>query len=140
MDPSGIVIGAVGLVMAGPVIYLVTRQASRGAIDVNSAIGIRTRTTKSSQETWEVAHRAALPWVSVAGLLALASAIISLTALVLANTVGASEVAPVVVLIGGYLGLLVLMSIATSVGNHAVRRSVGGYSTGTETSSKESEE
>lgn len=127
MDPSGIVIGAAGLVMAGPVIYIVTRQASQGAIDANSAIGIRTRTTKSSQEAWEIAHRAALPWVLVAALVSVATAVISVTTLVLANTVGSSEVAPVVVMVAGYVGLLVLMSIATSAANRQVRRSIDGF-------------
>lgn len=140
MDSSGIVIGAVGLAMVGPVIYLVTKQASQGSIDVNSAIGIRTRTTKSSQEAWEVAHRAALPWVSVAGLVTTATAAISLTALVLANAANGSEYAPIVVLIAGYVGLLLLMSIATYVGNRAVHQSGNPHNEHGVRDSKESNE
>lgn len=121
MDVSGIVTGAVGLLMTGPVIYVVTRQASQGAIDVNAALGIRTKSTRSSQQAWEVAHRAALPWVAVAAVVGVSTAVFSVTSLVLASTVGSSEAAPVVVLIAGYVGLLVLLFVATSVANRAAR-------------------
>lgn len=121
MDPSGIIIGSVGLVSAGLAVYFVTRSASRGAIDVNSAIGIRTRLTKSSQEAWEVAHRAALPYTLVACLLTLVCTAISVTALVLVYTAGSSEIAPIVVMLAGYVGLLVVMTLATISGNKAVR-------------------
>lgn len=107
--------------MAGLAVYFVTRSASRGGIDVNAAIGIRTKLTKSSQQAWEAAHRAALPFTLVACLLTLVCAAISIITLVLANTAGSSEVAPVVVMIAGYVGLFVVMTLATVTGNKAVR-------------------
>ena len=121
MDPTAIVIGSVGLVAAGLAVHFVTRSASRGGIEVNAAIGIRTRLTKSSQQAWEAAHRAALPFTLVACLLALVCAVISVVAVVMANTVGSSRAAPVVVMLAGYAGLLVLMTTATVSGNRAVR-------------------
>ena len=121
MDPTGIVIGAVGLVMAGPAVYFVTRAASRGGIEVNSAIGIRTKLTKSSQQAWEAAHRAALPFTLVACLLAIVTSVISVTAVILANTADASRVAPVVVMVAGYVGFLVVMFLAMAAGNRAVK-------------------
>lgn len=53
--------------------------------------------------------------------MALSTAMVSVTSPVLASTVGSSEAAPVVVLIAGYAGLLVLMFVATSVANRAAR-------------------
>jgi type III secretory pathway component EscU len=121
MDPAGIVIGATGLVMAGGVVFFVTRSASRGDIEANAAIGIRTRLTRSSQQAWETAHRAALPYATAACLHAVATAVLSVTAVVLADTVGSSSTAPGVVLAAGYAGFLGVMVLATRAGNRAVR-------------------
>jgi len=121
MDVGAIVMGALGLLLTGPLVHVVTKQASVGHIDVNSAIGIRTRTTTSSPQAWQVAHRAALPWVSAAALLSVATAVSSLTAAVLMRPVGAGALAPPVLLGTGYVVLLVLLSVATSVGGRAVR-------------------
>lgn len=74
MDPTGIVIGAVGLVLAGVVVHVVTRAAARGDLEVNAAIGIRTRLTSSSQPAWRAAHLAALPFARVALLVSLVAA------------------------------------------------------------------
>ncbi|MBW9208106.1 hypothetical protein KV102_14570 [Mumia sp. zg.B53] len=77
--------------------------------------------TKSSQQAWESAHRAALPFTLVACLLAIVTAVLSVTGVILANTADASRVAPVVVMVAGYVGFLVVMVLAMAVGNRAVR-------------------
>jgi len=121
MDPTGVVFGAVGLVMAGLVAYWVTRAAGSGDIEVNAAIGIRTRLTTSSQQAWEAAHRAALPFTMAACVLAFTVAVLSTVAAVLAETAGGSRAGPGVVVVGGYVGFLVVMMLATRAGNAAVR-------------------
>jgi hypothetical protein len=121
MDVGGVVMGAIGLLLTGPLAHVVTKQASVGHIDVSSAIGIRTRTTTSSREAWQVAHRAALPWVSAAALLSVVTAVLSLTAVLLMGPVGVGALAPLVLLGTGYVGLLLLLSVATTIGGRAVR-------------------
>lgn len=121
MDPTPIVIGAVGLVIAGLAAYFVTKSASGGGIEVNSAIGIRTKLSQSSPQAWAAAHRAALPFTLVACLLAIAVSVISVTAVILANTAGVSPVVPVVATVGGYVGFLVVMFLGTRAGNEAVK-------------------
>jgi uncharacterized membrane protein len=121
MDPGGIIMGSIGLLMLGPVAYWVTKAASSGGIEVNSVIGIRTRRSNSSQRAWEAAHRAAPPYTLVACILALTPAVFSVTAVALVTIVGASRTAPIVLLVSGYVGFLIVMLLATRAGNRAVQ-------------------
>lgn len=121
MDPTGVVMGAAGLVMAGLAVWLVTRSASRGAIEVNAAIGIRTRLTGSSQLAWEAGHLAALPLASAACALAVIGATASVAAIVLADAFGTSGAAAVVIVVAGYVGFLVTVILAARAANRAVR-------------------
>ena len=123
MDLVGVGVGAVGLLQVAVVIYVVTKAAAAGTIDVNSAVGIRTKTTRSSQQAWEVAHRAAFPWVRGASVLCVTAAVVALAGLVFLR--GSAEIV-VGALVLGYVGLLVLMFVATAAGHRAVRRSESG--------------
>ena len=123
MEPGTLVIGAAGLVLAALLALLVTKRAARGDVPLNSAVGIRTRTTTASQQAWVVAHRAALPWVTGA-----ASASVASAGLAVVTVLGASagrqigQLPAEVVLFLGYGALVVLLVAATSAGHRAVRR------------------
>ena len=121
METSGLVMGAAGPVVVAPVLRLVTSAAARGDLDVNGAVGIKTRLTRSSQAAWQVAHRAALPWMTGAALVAVTAAVLAVVALVLARTDGLSAGVPAVVLAAGYVAMLVLIVVATRAGHRAVR-------------------
>ncbi len=122
MDVSGMVTGAGGLIVAGLLVYVVTRQAARGSLDVNGGVGIKTTWTKSSSQAWEVGHRAALPWVRRCAVLCLATAVLALVLVVVgADDPLLGQTIPVALVIVGYGGLLVLMVVATTAANRAVR-------------------
>lgn len=121
MDLGGVGVAAVGLLMVAIVMYVVTKAAAEGTIEVNSAVGIRTKTTTSCQQAWEIAHRAAFPWVCAASALCVVAALVALTGLVFQR--GSAEIVVGAALVLGYVGLLALMFVATAVGHRAVRRS-----------------
>ncbi|UJH71463.1 SdpI family protein [Ornithinimicrobium sp. INDO-MA30-4] len=124
MDTGGIVIAAVGLVIAGGLSFLITSQAGKGNIAVNSAIGIKTKITQSSQEAWEVAHRAALPWVKAAAIVCASAALFSVWVAARPESLDVSEGGVFAVLMIGYAGLLVLMGLGVRAAHQAVRSEI----------------
>ncbi|WP_017594423.1 SdpI family protein [Nocardiopsis potens] len=56
----GIVAGTLAL---SGLAHYIKRAAASGALDRNSAIGLRTQVTKSSDTAWREGHRAAGPWL-----------------------------------------------------------------------------
>ena len=119
---GGVVIGTLGLLVAAAVVHLVTVQASRGGLDVNPAVGIRTRLTTSSPAAWVAGHRAALGWVRVGSGVAVAAAVIAAGAAGVAAAVDAGPAVPAVVLVSGHLAYAGAVLLATRAANQAVRR------------------
>lgn len=122
MDATGIVIGGFGLVMAGVLCQYATSAAAAGKLPLNSSIGLRTTRTKSSEEAWQAGHRAALPHTKVACVVAIATAVLSVVAAIVANTQDShpAAVVSVVLIIGGYVGFVGLLFVAMRAANRAV--------------------
>ncbi|MEU6056773.1 SdpI family protein [Streptomyces sp. NPDC047097] len=77
MDPiAGWVLGA-GLMTLGALVRYVTSQAASGSIRRNSAVGIRTKATMSSDRAWAAAHAAASPMLTATYLTAYAMGVIA---------------------------------------------------------------
>lgn len=94
-------LGGVGLLICGAVLYGITRAAARGSVPRNGLAGIRTGRTTASDAAWAAAHRAALSPTAVVSGVAAAFGI----ALIVAGAVSATDdpTAPVAVLFGiGY--------------------------------------
>lgn len=117
------VISAGGLMVTALVVYFVTKHAAEGTLDVNGGVGIKTRLTRSSQQAWEIGHRAALPWVRRCALLCLGTGVLALVSFLVAEGPLLGQTVPVFVLIVGYGGLVVLLARGTVAANRAVRSS-----------------
>lgn len=65
------ILGGLGLFMVGGAYLMLAKQGAAGLIARNSAVGIRTKKTQSSDAAWGAAHYAAAPLLSTLGFLSL---------------------------------------------------------------------
>ncbi|MFI1302347.1 SdpI family protein [Streptomyces sioyaensis] len=121
MDPvAGLVFG-VGLTMLGVMVHYVKNQVASGSIRRNSAIGIRTKATMSSDGAWEAGHASASPMLTVTYLTAYAVGAITL-AISLALTLSDTEnPAVIIVPLAGICAVLALLTAAAIKANSAAR-------------------
>ena len=121
MDPVGGLSLSVGLVFLSLVIHFVSKAAVSGKLDRNSAIGIRTKATRSSDSAWLAGHRAAGPLLFVTAITGygagLTSIVIAVTAMATEGDNPAVMVAPIV----GYVAVVTLLITAASVANSSAR-------------------
>ena len=103
LNPPGIAVAVVlGLLLlvGNALSILATRMAVTGRLDRSSMGGIRTSSTRFSDESWTAAHRAALPWVTVCnglgGVLGVVTMWLGLTVTPFLVTVGVAVFATVV--------------------------------------------
>ena len=103
LNPPGIAVAVVlGLLLlvGNALSILATRMAVTGRLDRSSMGGIRTSSTRFSDESWTAAHRAALPWVTVCnglgGALGVVTMWLGLTVTPFLVTVGVAVFATVV--------------------------------------------
>jgi hypothetical protein len=104
-------VAATGLAVASAavaaLVWWMTREAAAGRIVRNRTLGIRTRRTLASEESWVTGHRAALRWTLVGRY---AAGLVAVAALV---AVGAERTLP----LGLALGLVGVASVlATCLG------------------------
>ena len=114
MDPVGGLSLGVGLVFLSLIIHFVRNEAVSGRLDRNSAIGIRTKATRSSDAAWLAGHRAAGPWLLVT---AITGYVAGLTAIVIAVTLMATEgdnLAVMIVPLAGFVAVIALLITAAS--------------------------
>ncbi|MFC4912784.1 SdpI family protein [Actinomadura gamaensis] len=62
------IVEGVVLALAGLAVLVSGLAASSGRLRRNAFVGIRTRTSLSSDEAWEIVHRAGGPWLTASGL------------------------------------------------------------------------
>ncbi|MFE9252042.1 SdpI family protein [Streptomyces sp. NPDC007088] len=121
MDPvAGFTFGA-GLLTLGAVIHYMKSQVASGSIQRNSAIGIRTKATMSSDRAWQAGHTSAAPMLTVTFLTAYATGAVSLAlglAFTLSDTVNATVI---IVPSAGLAGVLALITAAAIKANAAAR-------------------
>jgi len=102
------------------------RSVLAGAFGRNSAVGLRTRSTKSSDEAWERGHCAAAPWmlatVVTVGLPALAAAALAISAVALdGETSRVTGVGGITFAAVSYLNLLTFGCISVVVADRAAK-------------------
>ncbi|MFF0170464.1 SdpI family protein [Streptomyces prasinus] len=121
MDPvAGFTFGA-GLMTLGVAIHYMKSQVASGSIQRNSAIGIRTKATMSSDRAWQAGHASAAPMLTVTSLTAYATGAISL-ALGLAFTLSDTKNAAVITVpSAGLVGVLALLTAAAIKANSTAR-------------------
>lgn len=121
MDPVGGLSLGVGLVFLSLIIHFVSNQAVSGKLDRNSAIGIRTKATRSSEYAWLAGHRAAGPWLLAT---AITGYVAGLTAIVIAVTLmanGGDNQAVMVIPLAGFVVVVALLITAASKANSSAR-------------------
>jgi hypothetical protein len=126
MEPvAGWVFGA-GLFAMAAVIHYTKNQVANGNINRNSAIGIRTKATMSSDRAWAAGHAAATPMLTATYLTAYSAGLITL-AVTLAVTWGDFEnPAVIIVPLAGIATVLALLSTAAAKANSAARAAEDG--------------
>ncbi|MFI8266626.1 SdpI family protein [Streptomyces sp. NPDC085665] len=121
MDPVGGLISGMGLMAPGLAIRYVANQVTAGRIGRNSAVGIRTKATLSSDRAWEAGHAAAWSMLRAASLTACIAASATFGgALAMTLTGGDAPALLVVPLV--WIGLiLALLTVAGVRANAAAR-------------------
>ncbi|MHA3683082.1 SdpI family protein [Leucobacter sp. HY1908] len=111
MDILLSVISAIPLLIACPVVLWIAYKSSTGTLKKNFWVGIRTTKTVSSDEAWEVGHKAGARWFSLAayGLLIAGVAVLF--------TPRDLVLVPVLI---GCVWLLICFAIASSKANKAI--------------------
>ncbi|GAB3213524.1 SdpI family protein [Marinactinospora thermotolerans] len=122
----GIVSLAVGLLTAAGVLLAVARSAAKGELERNPMVGIRTRTTLSSDAAWRAGHRAAAPWLTRAAQTALVAGIVSGVIAVVQAVTGAGGAAVLAVPGAGWILFLLLVVVAVRRADTAGRAATEG--------------
>lgn len=118
-DLSGIVSASVGLLFLSGVLHFIKSATKSGVLDRNSAIGIRTRTTTSSDAAWEAGHHAAGPWLLAGALTGYFIALLSTVLTVFGALAGTLGPAALLVPGSGFLAVCVMLVVATVVANRS---------------------
>ena len=101
--------------------HLTRAMSKAGTLQRNSAFGIRTRATLSSDRAWSQGHAAADRWLLAAALCGYTTTASSALLLVLAAYAGLSAVLALVVAVTGFLGSAALTVAGGVVANSAAR-------------------
>ncbi|WP_017609225.1 SdpI family protein [Nocardiopsis xinjiangensis] len=116
-DLSGIISAAVGLLFLSGVVHFIKVATKNGTLDKNSAIGIRTKITTSSDVAWEAGHLAAGPWLLGGALTGYFMALLSAALTVFGAL--SDSLGPAVLLVpgSGFLAVCVTLIVATRIAN-----------------------
>ena len=119
MEPQAIVTLTVPLVMLSLLCAYVAYAAGNGSLEANSAVGLRTKATKSSNAAWRQGHQAARPLMLAAAITGMVGAITTLS-LLLVDPESLSE-GPTGLMIPG-AALLATLALLISSGIQADRK------------------
>lgn len=121
MDPvAGWVFGA-GLVTMGAMVHYMKNQITRGNIQRNSAVGIRTKATMSSDRAWAVGHAAASPMLTATYLTAYSVGVIAFAITVGVTLSDSENPAVIIAPLAGMGVVLALLTAAAVKANSAAR-------------------
>lgn len=128
-------LGGLGLVFGGVLIWALTTQAADGKLDSNPVAGIRTAATMTSPEAWTAGHRAALPWARRLGIFGVLAGLLLLATTFLPGGKGAEPTGThplsFVIFAVGWAGLLLGCVPLVGTANRAARQAApSGDATG----------
>ncbi|MFC5181487.1 SdpI family protein [Actinomadura harenae] len=101
------------LAVAGVAVLASGLAAASGRLRRNAFVGIRTRTSMSSDEAWDIVHRAGGPWLTAGGLALLIGGAVTAAA-------GSGTVRMTATLAGAVLCVLLAL-VAVYIGHTAYR-------------------
>ncbi|WP_160168054.1 SdpI family protein [Nocardiopsis ganjiahuensis] len=97
-----------------------------GNLGKNSAVGLRTRITKSSDTAWESGHRAAAPWLLACAYTGYSSSALTIVFAALTIAGVFSGVGAMIVPALGFTAVITILAIATVIahrtGKDAIRK------------------
>jgi len=117
---AGAGIAALGLLVLGGLLQASRSAVPSGRLERNSAVGIRTRATLSSDAAWLAGHRAAAGLPLAAALTGHAAGVLTLGTALLAGEGGAALAT--VLAAAGYLGVVGLVVAAAVAADREARR------------------
>lgn len=109
----------VGLVFMAGIMHLTRNFAINGNLQRNSAIGINTKVTKSSDLAWKAGHQAAGPWLLMASWTGYFAGLLAAIIATVQLATGAVNAAVLAIPITGYVSVIALLLIATKKANEA---------------------
>jgi hypothetical protein len=116
---------ALGLLALSGLSHFIRSSIASGTLDRNSAIGLRTKATQSSDVAWVAGHKAAGPWLSAcAGLGYLMGAATAVGALV---TIATDSIHSSIWFLPavGFAGVVVLLVLATVIADRHGKNAAG---------------
>ncbi|WP_225943658.1 SdpI family protein [Nocardiopsis terrae] len=90
-----------------------------GNLGKNSAVGLRTRITKSSDAAWESGHRAAAPWLLACAYTGYSSSVLTVVFAVVAAVGGFSGVGAMIIPAIGFVAVIIILVVATAIAHRA---------------------
>ncbi|WP_344101775.1 SdpI family protein [Nocardiopsis rhodophaea] len=115
---------ALGLVAIAGLAHYIRNAAARGSLDRNSAIGLRTRITKSSDAAWVEGHRAAAPWLMSCAFTGYFIGLLTVGAAIIAVPTGFVGPALLALPAAGFAAAVVILVAATAIANRRGRGAV----------------
>lgn len=121
MDPLGGLVAGIGLLLLSGVIHAVRRAVAGGAVPPNSAIGIRTRATQTSESAWRAGHQAADPWLLAMAMCGYGAALLSLALALVLRLMSRDSPLPLIVAVLGFVVVITALVIAAAKADAAAR-------------------
>lgn len=115
---------AAGLAAAAGVAHHIRQATMSGNLGRNSAVGLRTRITKSSDAAWESGHRAAAPWLLACAYAGYSSSALTIVFAALVAAGGFSGVGPMIVPALGFGAVVTILAVATVIAHRAGKDAV----------------
>ncbi|PSK98963.1 SdpI/YhfL family protein [Murinocardiopsis flavida] len=116
---------AVGIASVSGVAHHVQHATTQGGLGRNSAVGLRTSITKSSDAAWAAGHQAAAPWLLACAYTGYLSGALTIASAVLAATGVFSAPGVLIVPAAGFAAVVVLLVVATAIAHSNGADAVG---------------
>lgn len=119
-------IASTGIASVSGLAHYIEHASANGSLDRNSAVGLRTRVTKSSDSAWEAGHKAAGPWLlacAYTGYISIALAIVSAVFMAAGESLG-----PGVMILPafGFIAISFILSVATLIAHRSGKKALHG--------------
>lgn len=115
---------AVGIAAVSGVAHHIRNATMTGSLEKNSAVGLRTRVTKSSDVAWEAGHKAAAPWLLACAYTGYFSSALTIVFAVLAAVGGFSGVGVMIIPAAGFVAVVVILISATVIAHRSGKEAI----------------